>query len=245
MRTTLAAGGLGWACDCSCSQLCGRASGRCLLPSLGLASAAPNAVHPSPLPCRGGTAEEDNQRRLKGAMAEAVAELVQAFKRSKGKGGWRCDSCGARGRQGLGVDCEPGGRAAIAAAFLGSTQLAAPEEVRSHGSRARAVRALWAPCLPCIAALCPPAAMRCRPSYLPRAAAPSSPAVPLAPCHARPRLRSRAPRVCGCMARLLPAACAPAPAVPALPGGGAERAGARAGCRRGSSTRLSEVAAGC
>ncbi|KAI7837807.1 hypothetical protein COHA_008435 [Chlorella ohadii] len=87
----------------------------------------------SALKClRGDSLEADLQRRLKSAMAEAVADQLHAFKSSKHKSRSkrRCDLCGAK--QGLGVDCQPGGRPAIAAAFLSSTQLTAPEEFHSN-----------------------------------------------------------------------------------------------------------------
>lgn len=74
-------------------------------------------------------------------MAEAVADQLHAFKSSKHKSRSkrRCDLCGAK--QGLGVDCQPGGRPAIAAAFLSSTQLTAPEEVRHTGGLGLVVHA--------------------------------------------------------------------------------------------------------
>ena len=90
----------------------------------------------SPAARRGGTVEEDNRRRLQGAMADAVAGKLWAFKarRLKRAANRRCDRCGGAreglAREGWSVDCEPGGRAAVADAFLAGTRLAVPREVR-------------------------------------------------------------------------------------------------------------------
>lgn len=85
----------------------------------------------APPASRGRTLEDDTRRCLLDAMAAAVVGSEQAFRkrRLKAAEGRCCARCGSKPPvHSLVVDSEPGGRRALADAFLQATALAPPQE---------------------------------------------------------------------------------------------------------------------
>lgn len=130
----------------------------------------------------------------------------------------RCAGCGAvppNPKHGLCADWEPGGRRALAEAFLRSMALPIPQAVRGA--------AALGCCCYCVGHADRQADADARRNRRPAQFNTSQKNAVL--------VLPRRPGVCGCLACLLPPQWAPAPAVPAVPGRGARRAAAGNGSR--------------